>query len=73
LAGSLRGAGDTRATAIIIFITVLLIRPFLAMYLINVWNMGLEGAWFAFIADQIIRSVLVLIRYNSGKWKSIKV
>ncbi len=73
LSGSLRGAGDTRATAVITFLTVLLIRPFLAMYLINVWNMGLEGAWFAFIADQAIRSALVLIRYNSGKWKTIKI
>jgi len=73
LAGSLRGAGDTRATAIITFITVLLIRPFLAMYLINAWNMGLDGAWFAFIVDQTIRSALVLIRYNSGKWKTINV
>jgi putative MATE family efflux protein len=73
LSGSLRGAGDTRATAIITFITVLLIRPLLAVYLINVWNLGLEGAWFAFIADQTIRSALVLIRYNSGKWKRIKV
>ena len=73
LASSLRGAGDTRATAIIIFITVLIIRPFLAIYLINVWNMGLEGAWFAFIVDQTVRSALVLLRYNSGKWKSIKV
>lgn len=73
LSGSLRGAGDTRATAIITFITVLLIRPLLAVYLINVWNLGLEGAWFAFIADQTIRSALVLIRYNSGKWKRIKI
>lgn len=73
LSGSLRGAGDTRAIAIITFITVLLIRPLLAVYLINVWHMGLEGAWFAFIVDQIIRSALVLIRYNSGKWKNIKV
>lgn len=73
LAGALRGAGDTRAVAIITFITVLLIRPFLAMYLINQWNLGLEGAWYAFIADQAIRSALVLIRYNSGKWKSIKI
>lgn len=73
LSGSLRGAGDTRATAIITFITVLLIRPLLAVYLINVWNLGLEGAWFALIADQTIRSALVLIRYNSGKWKRIKV
>ncbi|NLK65168.1 MAG: MATE family efflux transporter [Tissierellia bacterium] len=73
LSGSLRGAGDTRATAIITFVTVLLIRPLLAIYLINVWSMGLEGAWFAFIVDQTIRSALVLLRYNSGKWKSIKV
>ncbi len=73
LAGALRGAGDTRATAIITFITVLLVRPFLAMYLINQWNMGLEGAWLAFIADQALRSALVLLRYNSGKWKSISI
>lgn len=73
LSGSLRGAGDTKATAIITFITVLLVRPFLAMYLINVWNMGLEGAWIAFIVDQTIRSALVLMRYNTGKWKNIKV
>ena len=73
LSGALRGAGDTRATAIITFITVLLIRPFLAMYLINQWNMGLEGAWFALIADQALRSALVLLRYNSGKWRNIKV
>lgn len=73
LAGALRGAGDTRATAIITFLTVLLVRPFLAMYLINQWNMGLEGAWFAFIIDQALRSLLVLIRYNSGKWRTIKI
>ena len=73
LSGALRGAGDTKAIAIITFITVLLIRPFFAVYLINAWHMGLEGAWFAFIADQAIRSALVLLRYNSGKWKSIKV
>ena len=24
-----------------------LIQPLLAIYLINVWHMGLEGAWFA--------------------------
>ncbi|NLJ57453.1 MAG: MATE family efflux transporter [Tissierellia bacterium] len=73
LAGALRGAGDTRATAIITFVTVLLVRPFLAIYLINYWNMGLEGAWVAFIIDQALRSLLVLLRYNSGKWRDIKI
>lgn len=69
LAGALRGAGDTRATAIISFITVLLVRPGLAIFTINVLGFGLEGAWYALVADQLIRSLLVLIRYNSGKWK----
>jgi len=73
LAGALRGAGDTRATAVITFITVLLVRPGLAIFSIRVLGWGLEGAWFALVADQLLRSLLVLLRYNSGKWKSIKV
>lgn len=73
LAGALRGAGDTRATAVITFITVLLVRPGLAIFSIYVLDWGLEGAWFALVADQLLRSLLVLLRYNSGKWKSIKV
>jgi len=73
LAGALRGAGDTRATAKIIFITVLLVRPGLAMFTIRVLKWGLIGAWIALMADQFLRSFLVLMRFNSGKWKTIKV
>ena len=73
LAGALRGAGDTRATAIVTFITVLLVRPGLAIWTIKGLNWGLEGAWVALVADQLLRSLLVLMRYNSGKWKTIKV
>ena len=69
LAGSLRGAGDTKVTAIITFFTVLLVRPGLAILFINYFHMGLEGAWYALVADQILRSLLVLLRYNSGVWK----
>ena len=73
LAGALRGAGDTRATAIVTFITVLLVRPGLAIWTIKGLNWGLEGAWVALAADQLLRSLLILMRYNSGKWKTIKV
>lgn len=73
LAGALRGAGDTKATAVIMFITTLLIRPGLAMIMIHGLGWGLVGAWIALISDQLLRSFLVLLRYNSGKWKSIKV
>ena len=69
LAGALRGAGDTKVTAVITFLTVLLVRPALAIFAINVLGMGLEGAWVALVIDQILRSLLVLLRYNSGAWK----
>jgi Na+-driven multidrug efflux pump len=68
LAGSLRGAGDTKSTAAISFITVLLVRPGLAALTIFVLGWGIYGAWIALIIDQILRSFLVLNRYNSGKW-----
>jgi putative MATE family efflux protein len=73
LSGALRGAGDTRAIAVIIFFTVLLLRPGLAMLAIYVLGWGLQGAWLGFVVDQMIRSLLVLLRFNSGKWKRIKV
>jgi putative MATE family efflux protein len=69
LGGALRGAGDTRATAVISLITVLLVRPGLALLLIKVFDLGLYGAWIALVCDQALRSVLVLARFNSGKWK----
>ncbi|MEE1032138.1 MAG: MATE family efflux transporter [Ruminococcus sp.] len=72
IAGGLRGAGDTRTTAIITFVTVLLIRPGVAILLIKL-GLGLYGAWIALAADQLLRSALVLARYQSGKWKMIKL
>lgn len=72
IAGGLRGAGDTKATAIFTFITVLLVRPIVAIVLVH-FGLGLYGAWAAMATDQILRSALVLYRYNSGKWKLIKL
>lgn len=72
IAGGLRGAGDTKATAIFTFITVLLVRPIVAIILVKL-GLGLYGAWAAMATDQILRSALVLHRYNSGKWKLIKL
>ena len=73
LAGVLRGAGDTQAIAVITFLTVLLVRPGLALLMVYGFHWGLPGAWVALAADQLLRSLLVWLRYNAGKWKTIKV
>lgn len=73
LAGALRGAGDTKATAVITFITVLLVRPLLAIFCVYVLHWGLYGAWVALVADQVLRSLFVWLRFVSGKWKAVDV
>ena len=73
LAGALRGAGDTKTTAIITFITILILRPGLAIIAINFFDLGLMGAWLALGTDQLIRSFMIVMRYQSGKWKGIKI
>lgn len=72
IAGGLRGAGDTRTTAIITFVTVLLIRPVVAIIMVSL-GFGLYGAWFAMAIDQLLRSAMLLSRYHGGKWKLLKV
>lgn len=73
LGGILRGAGDTKITALFILITTVFIRTGLGELFVSVLDYGLVGAWLAIAADQILRSLLFLIRYNQGKWKKIRL
>ena len=72
ISGGLRGAGDTRFTAMSMMITVLIVRSILAVLLVTVLGWELWGAWIALIADIVIRGVLVYFRFRSGVWKGIK-
>ena len=68
LGGALRGAGDTKYTAMVVMLTAMLLRPGLAILLIKGFGFGLEGAWYALVADQLLRTTLVFARYHTGKW-----
>jgi len=68
LAGALRGAGDTKATALITLITILGVRPLVAALTVNQLGLGLLGAWGAMVCDQTVRSTLIMLRYKRGKW-----
>ena len=73
IAGGLRGAGDTKYSAMVILITVLFVRAMFAVLFVRIFHWGLWGAWAALASDQCLRSLLILLRYNSGKWKNIKL
>ena len=68
MAGSLRGAGDTRYVAFTMLITVGLIRPITGFVLVYPLGWGLTGAWIAIIFDQGVRLVLLTGRFMRGRW-----
>ncbi|MCL2571202.1 MAG: MATE family efflux transporter [Defluviitaleaceae bacterium] len=68
MAGSLRGAGDTKYVAFTMFITVGLIRPVMGFVLTYPMGWGLTGAWIAIILDQVVRLALLLTRFTRGRW-----
>jgi putative MATE family efflux protein len=86
LSGAFRGAGDTRWPLAITFIGYLGIRVPLAYLLaweqvplpvvgaaISGYGLGVVGAWYAMVADVILRSLLILTRFLQGGWKRVRV
>lgn len=69
--GCLRGAGDTRYTALISLISVTLIRPLSGWLFVYPLQFGLIGAWMSLLLDQAVRFFLTWLRFRSGKWQKI--
>jgi Na+-driven multidrug efflux pump len=73
LGQALRGAGDTRSTMVYTFIGVWVMRVAGGYLLGIVLHGGLFGMWLGWISDFIARAVLVWLRFQRGKWKTLKV
>ncbi|WP_010581842.1 MATE family efflux transporter [Schlesneria paludicola] len=70
---ALRGAGDTRFPLLCSLIGNVFVRVTVG-YLCGVyWHQGLWGAWIGMGADNILRSILISLRYISGRWTRIRV
>jgi len=72
LVGALRGAGDTHFTMIIsvtahwMFIPIL----YLSMYVLK---LSVPFSWFLMVLFFLVFSMVLILRFRSGKWKKIKV
>ena len=72
-ASALRGAGDTRATLVVTFAGIWLVRVTLGYVLGIFLGLGLFGMWIAWFSDWFVRAVLVTLRFRTGKWKTLRV
>jgi len=73
LAGSLRGAGDTRFPMYTTFLGVWLMRVPLSYLLGPVLGWGLSGIYLAMSLDSAARAVACWLRYRTGSWREIEV
>ena len=73
LTGALRGAGDTRWPLVFTFVGFLGVRLPLAYLFVFVWQWGINGAWYAMVADVLFRCVLVVFRFTHGGWQRVEV
>jgi Na+-driven multidrug efflux pump len=73
LAGSLRGAGDTRFILWATTVGMWGVRVPLA-FIFGIWlKLGVVYVWMAMIADWSVRMALLLWRYQSERWRAIQL
>ena len=73
LAGTLRGAGDTRFPMYMTFLGVWVMRLPLSYLFGPTLGWGLTGLYLALSADSVVRAVTSWLRYRSGSWRDIEV
>ena len=68
-----RGAGDTRWPLLFTLIGFFGVRFPVAWLLAIAWGWGVQGAWYAILADLTVRAVLFSARFAHGGWQRVKV
>ena len=73
LPNGLRAAGDVRFTMYVSILSTIIIR-FVLSIAFGIWlNWGVIGVAIAMCCDWVVRTVLFLRRFRSGKWKEFQV
>jgi putative MATE family efflux protein len=73
LGGCLRGAGDTRTPMVVTTAGTFLFRVPITYLFALALNGGLRGLWLGTAVDWSMRSLIMLVLYRRGKWKTVEV
>ncbi len=73
LTGVLRGAGDTKVPLYAALGGMWIVRLISAYIFINVFGLGLRGAWLGMLLDLFFRFTIVFTRYYKRKWLDNKI
>ena len=73
MTSALQGADDTKFPMYATLIGIWGIRLGIGYGLAVSMNLGLQGVWYAYALDLVVRGIILLIRFQRGKWQSIAV
>lgn len=73
LPSSLRASGDVRFTMVVSISSMFILRISFGYILGIVFNLGVIGVWLAMGADWMLRSIIYVLRFKNGKWRSFQV
>jgi putative MATE family efflux protein len=73
MSNGMRAAGDVKFTMYASIFSTVICRVILSILFGVVMDMGVIGITIAMIADWAIHTILIAVRYRSGKWKNFKV
>ena len=73
LYGAMQGAGDTRNTAILNLVFLVLLRLVGAYIFAFPMGLGLWGIWLAIVVDLIVRAIVFFIYYQTNRWAKTAV
>ena len=73
LASALRASGDAKFTLLSSTASMWIFRIGLAYVIGRYMGVGVLGVWIAMTIDWLVRAVLNLIRFKSGKWMTKSV
>jgi len=83
--GAFRGAGDTLWLFLLTMFGFVIVRiplaalfsledlSFIGLADVKLFGWGVIGAWYAMVADLWVRSVFLIWRFFSGKWRNVQI
>ena len=71
ISGALQGAGDTKTPLYITMVSMWGVRVLGCIVLVRIMGMGLYTVCVCMCTDNVVRCLLNIIAYKSGKWKAI--
>ncbi len=73
LSNAMRGAGDTRTTMRLTYISIYLVRVPLTYVLAIAMGLGLNGVWLALCGELVVRGLIFGLRFRQGGWQRVVV